>query len=311
MKESIVTKILGIVILVPLFFFSIFTFLYIREAKRVFDDLHLNKAISLIQTLDANITNLEDLDDKEKLQLQIYKLMWLNPDLIQVSINLPGEGGLEVAASNNVNLIDKPAGNENQQSLSTGNIISQETKAEDARALTVITPLHVAGQSIGTYEMILSLASVDKMVSRWEKNLLLVNGLSLIILVLVSYFLLRKIIVGPIKILSQGMEVIANGSLDYEVKIKSRDEIGKLGAQFNDMSRKLKTYQEQAEKYRQKLEKQVESKTVELNRTADELEKRRQEMGALSKMLKEREAKMAVLGEKTREELEKTVGKKR
>ncbi|OIN94931.1 hypothetical protein COS81_04655 [candidate division WWE3 bacterium CG06_land_8_20_14_3_00_42_16] len=310
MRKSIVTKILGIVILVPLFLFSIFTFLYIREAKAVFDNLHLNKAISLIQTLDANITNVKDLDDRDKLQLQIYKLMWLNPDLIQVSINLPGEKGLEVAASNNVNLVDKPAEKENQQSLDTDKIISQQTKAENARALLVVTPLHVAGQSIGTYEMVLSLSAVDQIVFQWEKNLLIINSLSLIILAFVSYFLLRKIIVDPIRMLSKGMEVVSGGNLNYAVKIKSQDEIGRLGSQFNDMARKLKTSQEQTEEYSQKLEKQVTSKTIELNKTADELEKRRQEMKVLSKMLKDSEIKMAQLGQKTREELEVAGGKK-
>jgi len=151
---------------------------------------------------------------------------------------------------------------------------------------------------------------VDQIVFQWEKNLLIINSLSLIILAFVSYFLLRKIIVDPIRMLSKGMEVVSGGNLNYAVKIKSQDEIGRLGSQFNDMARKLKTSQEQTEEYSQKLEKQVTSKTIELNKTADELEKRRQEMKVLSKMLKDSEIKMAQLGQKTREELEVAGGKK-
>ena len=44
----------------------------------------------------------------------------------------------------------------------------------------------------------------------------------------------------PIKALSKGAEIIGKGNLDYRIEIKSRDELGQLAREFNQMTAQIK-----------------------------------------------------------------------
>ncbi|MCJ7655648.1 MAG: GAF domain-containing protein, partial [Dehalococcoidia bacterium] len=53
-------------------------------------------------------------------------------------------------------------------------------------------------------------------------------------------FLLSGAITRPIRALTKGAEVIANGELDYSIKAETGDEIQQLAEQFNEMAKALK-----------------------------------------------------------------------
>jgi signal transduction histidine kinase len=52
------------------------------------------------------------------------------------------------------------------------------------------------------------------------------------------------IITEPIKVLSEGAEIIGNGTLTHKIRIKRNDELGQLARHFNSMSEKLKELDE-------------------------------------------------------------------
>jgi len=81
---------------------------------------------------------------------------------------------------------------------------------------------------------------------------------SLIVLILVSG------ITKPIQKLTETIMEIANGNLEKRVSVNSRDEIGKLGHSFNNMTNQLKTTLDALSKERDNLEKNVEKRTKEL-----------------------------------------------
>jgi len=302
-KGSIVFKVIGTIVGLLIVFFGIYTYVYINQAKRVFDELEQNKAVSLVQTLDANISSADDLNDVHKLQVYINKLMWVNPDLIRVSINLPTETGLRVVASNADQEIGQLSSENNQKAIREDSLISGYDTIESSRALIIISPLHVAGQTVGTYEMTLSLAKVDVIISQWEVRLLIANAMAIIILFFLTYLIIRIVIFNPIRQLSKGMEYVGEGNLDYSVHATADDEIGRLGVLFNTMTRRLKEYKDKIEGYSHLLEQQVETKTEELHEKESELETKKVEMEKMNEMLKERSKKMAELVEKTKEEI--------
>ncbi|MCB1142433.1 MAG: adenylate/guanylate cyclase domain-containing protein [Leptospiraceae bacterium] len=76
-------------------------------------------------------------------------------------------------------------------------------------------------------------------VYRFKKNLFYLSIGFLFFIIIFSY-IISKIFSKNILLLSQGVEIIGNGNLDFKLKIKSRDEIGDLAKRFNDMSNKLK-----------------------------------------------------------------------
>ena len=90
-------------------------------------------------------------------------------------------------------------------------------------------------------------------------NALFVAGLLVGALVIIF---LSKRITGPILELRDGADIIEKGNLDHRVKIETNDEIGELGAKFNEMASALKNSHET-------LETRIELRTRELSALYD------------------------------------------
>jgi methyl-accepting chemotaxis protein len=261
---SLSLKIIIVVVFVSLISTSLIFYLNISEQNKFFQKATLEKAIYLARALDAGIGTQEELKNKEKLQSHIYKHIWLNPDILKISINLPTQEGLKVAVSNDVTIIDNLSSLENQESYEKDRIISNLVQVDNVEALRVITPIHVAGQRVGTYEIILSLSSADKAINQEKRKLGIIMIGTSIFLILFLLVFLRKIVICPIRDLSKGMEVVRTGNLDYKVDITSKDEIGDLGNAFNKMTGDLSKYKKESERMTKELEQKVKERTAEL-----------------------------------------------
>jgi signal transduction histidine kinase len=78
---------------------------------------------------------------------------------------------------------------------------------------------------------------------------------------------------------------MSKGTLGYEVKIKSRDEIGELATAFNTMSTDLKISRDHLEEYSKNLEKLVTERTKELEEKTKHLEQINQDLLVARKKL--------------------------
>ena len=101
------------------------------------------------------------------------------------------------------------------------------------------------------------------------RNEMIVGGVScffvtIIAIVFVSVYFTKNI-TRPIVELTEGARAISRGNLDYKIKIKSEDEIGRLSDAFNKMTGDLKKSRSELESYSENLEKEVEERTKELN----------------------------------------------
>lgn len=98
-----------------------------------------------------------------------------------------------------------------------------------------------------------------------SKKLLVLSLVSFSIVLLIFFvvaFLIARMIDRPIKALYQGTEIITKGNLDHKVAIDSKDEIGQLSRSFDKMTDSLK-------KNRLLIEKKVEERTEQLQKTND------------------------------------------
>jgi len=125
-----------------------------------------------------------------------------------------------------------------------------------------------------------ALSNLSKL--KYDVTYVLIIGLFLV--VFISIFLSGSI-VKPIRTLIHGMSRVSNGDLSYKASVKSRDEIGLLGAAFNDMLMRLnKAHQELQGKTEElheafnkisllnvTLEKRVEERTKELKEKQHQL----------------------------------------
>ena len=81
----------------------------------------------------------------------------------------------------------------------------------------------------------LEMKDINKRITTLYSLVLLVIGF-IAIFHIVFGFILHKLIISPIKILSRKSIQISNGDLSARVKLKKKDEIGQLGNAFNNMA---------------------------------------------------------------------------
>ena len=117
-------------------------------------------------------------------------------------------------------------------------------------------------------------------------NGIIIFLIALILGTLLSTFLARKFC-RPLKTLILGTNAIAQGNLDFRVKIKTGDELEEVGNAFNRMAKNLKKARDKLIAYSRTLEKRVAKRTKELSLEKERLEKMTKELKMANRKLKE------------------------
>ncbi|MBN2120328.1 MAG: SpoIIE family protein phosphatase [Candidatus Omnitrophica bacterium] len=100
------------------------------------------------------------------------------------------------------------------------------------------------GKSIAILGIDMTAHDVEAIQKKVTQRAILVLVLGVILSLSVAAFI-SKGVTNPITELAQGTRHIAEGNLDYRVKVKSRDEIGTLARSFNSMAQDLKDHIEE------------------------------------------------------------------
>ncbi len=114
-----------------------------------------------------------------------------------------------------------------------------------------------------TVETALSTNNIENTIKN-TRDFYIIFFIVVILVVCGIVFLLSRTITAPIKALTIGSETIGKGNLDYQVEIKTGDELEGLAHSFNQMSSHLKTYT--AELRRTTAEKERVEKELEIAR---------------------------------------------
>lgn len=97
--------------------------------------------------------------------------------------------------------------------------------------------------------------------------LIMILGIAAIITLV--YVLIENIIRKPLAGLSQGVQRIGAGELDFEIQADTPDEFGELARSFNQMTKELKSAREEINTWTNTLEDLVENRTVQLKRAME------------------------------------------
>jgi signal transduction histidine kinase/HAMP domain-containing protein len=124
----------------------------------------------------------------------------------------------------------------------------------------------VKEEKIGVAHVGMSLASMRKEIASMKNIIVLLTALVVAIGILLTVFLVN-IIVNPIQQLVFATDKVANGDLAQMVKVRRKDEIGKLASAFNRMTNSLKESRNEIEEYNRTLENKVKERTTDLERT--------------------------------------------
>lgn len=251
---SLSLKLTLIVVTISAIIIFSLTYININEQAISLENVYTEKAVVISQAIDAAIENPDELQDKQKLQYYISSFKSLNPEILNININLPQNDELIVFSSTNQSNIGNPSGFYNEFSYNNNSVINIPIHNNNEHELIVITPLNLSGEIFGSYEMLLSMTQSYNAFDVQAKNLIMISIVSLFILVFSLLFLIRKIIVKPITTFRNATKIIGEGNLDKKIKIFSNDELGDLSLAFNQMTDDLKKSRNKIEEYNKILE---------------------------------------------------------
>jgi methyl-accepting chemotaxis protein len=112
--------------------------------------------------------------------------------------------------------------------------------------LEYAAPISIEGDSLGKIALGMSEHKIRTQIVKTVIFVLIVNLAVVLLLGYALYIASKKIIINPIASLTSVSRQIANGEIFQNVKVTSRDEIGKLMESFNEMSNYLKSIGEAA-----------------------------------------------------------------
>jgi two-component system OmpR family sensor kinase len=159
------------------------------------------------------------------------------------------------------------------------------------------------GQMIGKLQISLSLFKMDSQINGLKRDILLVT-LGVISMGILFTLILTRVLLRPIEKLAEATERVARGELAQTVDIRSKDEIGDLARDFNQMTLQLKESRSDLEKKVEERTHQLEENIAELSRARtstlkmlEEFQAAKRELEMVNRELKEMdEAKMKFIG---------------
>jgi signal transduction histidine kinase len=257
---SLSLKLTLVVISISAIVILLLTYYNIDQQNEFFEDSYFEKAAFLSKALDANMQSQDYLNDDQKLQKYITNFSKLNPNILNLTINLPSKDGLQVFASTNLDSIGRLSTTYNNLSYQKDATIYIPQHINNTHKLTMFSPFNLNDNIAGTYEIVLSMDAAYIALDIQIRNLVLISAMSLFILIFSFLYMLRKTIVKPIITFRDATKVIGEGNLNEEIKINSRDELGELATAFNNMTNDLKYSRDKIEEYNKTLKKLLSQK---------------------------------------------------
>jgi two-component system NtrC family sensor kinase len=96
---------------------------------------------------------------------------------------------------------------------------------------------------LGVFDITLSLENTDKTMEEIRRTSILFAGITILVVSFVIILIIHRQVYSPVKELVKATTNVAAGNFDYDISIKSHDEVGKLTEAFKKMTSELKSAQ--------------------------------------------------------------------
>jgi PAS domain S-box-containing protein len=235
--------------------FGLLTFLILQREKTIILTIFTEKSL---QNANLIAENLISAMTEEKPELVLQKITAFNRTG-EIRIGVAGPNGLP-AFNTDVPIPEEIFSSQKEQFRKSGHeFILFKPLTNDDRCHRCH---NAKDKTRGMLVIKTSMAEAETEVNTTAKRLLVFAfflGLSSEIFLII---IVRKIILGPLEVLSKGSEILRAGKLDHRIDIRSKDEFGALGQMFNQMASSL----EDSHKH---LDRSVKQKTNELQVIAE------------------------------------------
>lgn len=206
------------------------------------------KAKTIGRYLDSSIQNYEDFRDRNGIFTKIQKSIWLDTDLLNVSL-YRAEGGNAIGVISSQGVIEGNIGDaHNLQAFKENRIITQELYSEDGDLIRVFAPVHIARQQVGSFQFDITLENLYRVQAKLFQTMIIANLLLILLFIGILLLYLRRHVIKPLYLVSDAARKIARGDLDTRVLIQGTDEFGQLGQDFNNMAQNLARQHDQLRK---------------------------------------------------------------
>ncbi|HOP68277.1 MAG: ATP-binding protein [Dethiobacteria bacterium] len=119
--------------------------------------------------------------------------------------------------------------------------IQYSTRLEQ-RVMQVAVPVpEKSGETVGVVFLSASLEEVYTVLGDLRRILMIATLLAIAVAMAGSFFLARRL-TGPLELLAEASREMAEGNLNQQINVGTRDEIGHLAQQFNHMASRLNYY---------------------------------------------------------------------
>jgi two-component system, NtrC family, sensor kinase len=181
--------------------------------------------------------------------------------------------------------------------------VSVVREVGDEHLIEVIVPNHSGKKVIGGIRVASSLDEARSYLSRKKERAIVLTFSSILIILIALSLFFRKLVGSPIQKLVEAMSRAERGDLEAEARIQSRDELGELGRNFNQMLKTIRETHEQnvhllaqVSRFNEELTQKIEAATSELAKRYDELELLNEALFESQRQLSQSE-KLAALGQ--------------
>lgn len=220
-------------------------------------------------------------DDKENLNRAVSQSRGARPNVIAVRVWKKTADGLVVSASATEiseeqtslpkEIRDDAAAAIKRSSRFRRTIAFRDFTIENGRETEyrVFAPITDQGRFAGLVEVSERLDNVPSIVKRFAQTAFLLAFVAIALTMLAIYLLFRYFVYRPMNLLLDAMASVKAGSLDVDVPIASRDEVGRLARGFNRMIERIRELTGKLESQQQTLRERVRDATADSSAAAE------------------------------------------
>lgn len=215
---------------------------------------YMKRAETISGYLQANVTTSQGGNIAVHMQSELDALKQNSPDMHQITVYAPdGDNGIRVIASTDKELIGTPAHEEDAQAIysnfpvikeededSQNELATADSPSQGKEVLELLAPLHNAeGLPVASVGIYMESAPRDALIRTQQFYFAIITNLGLLTLVVILYLALNRMIIQPVKCLTQATHDIGQPEWKAPVISVRHDEIGDLSNAFNDIADSL------------------------------------------------------------------------
>jgi len=216
--------------------FPPFAYLNIQSNRSLITDAFVEKAITVSRLLDSHVREEKDFSQPRRLWDSLQKIIWLNPDVLWIDVNERDGDRMTTRFSSRSERLDRTAAPDNLTALESDETIHEVIVNKDGRILKVISPIHVGKRQVGTFEMCMTLETIDAEIDEAILAAIITYLVLVLVFCLVLFLSLRISVIYPIHSLIAQVQRIAAGDLDARATVRGGDELGTLTDALNKMA---------------------------------------------------------------------------